>query len=81
MIKVEKYFKTTPDILTLSPKRRNSRENMYKVGSVQNRIKLFNNFERRIISNIQKQSKLGLETEIKSFIEECNIKNEYYSFR
>ena len=55
--------------------------NLNRNGLVENRIKVFNTFKRRVITNIESQNIIGLKNEIENFIEECQIENEYYAFK
>ena len=48
---------------------------------VENRIKVFNQFKRRVDKYINNKDISGLKNEIESFIEESDFKSEYYSFR
>ncbi len=47
----------------------------------ENRIKIFNILKRRVVKHIFNKNMNGLKTEIESFVEECTIDSEYYSFR
>lgn len=55
--------------------------NLNRNALVENRIKIFNQFKRRVDKYINNKDTNGLKNEIESFIEESNFKSEYYSFR
>ncbi len=43
--------------------------------------KVFNSLKRRVVKHICNKDFTGIKSEIESFVEECNIENEYFSFR
>ena len=48
---------------------------------IENRVKIFNQLNRSIRTNLGKKSKSGIESAIENFIEDCKVENEYYAFR